>query len=189
MLEPVRNTERRERTGEASFLAATANRIRRSARFLLQPSRIHILFVVHNYAGLHNFDDCIRGFLRSGHRVTIALPEVKPGRDRRPREWRGGDVEFRHAPRTRGDRWELTANYIRKGRTYLLYRKSVFAQAAFLRDRVAETTPRSVKAFFEQSWVKRWPRLADLACRALEAGIPAAELARTFIKGRRSVGG
>lgn len=183
MLEAVRNNGKRERTGASALLASAARRAKRSARVLLKPSRLNILFVAHNYAGLHNFDDCIRGLLRSGHRVTIGLPEAKAGRGQRPREWRGGDVEFRHAPRSRGDRWELTANYVRKGRTYLLYRKGVFAQAAFLKDRVDETTPRSVKAFFEQSWVKRWPSLADLACRALEAGIPAAESAKTFIKG------
>jgi hypothetical protein len=183
MLEAVRNTEKRERTGTSAFLASAARRLERSARFLRKPFRLHILFVAHNYSLLHNFDDCIRGFLRSGHKVTIALPEAKAGREQRPREWRGGDVEFRHAPRSRGDRWELTANYIRKGRTYLLYRKSVFAQSAFLKDRVDETTPRSVKAFFDQPWVKRRPRLADLACRALEAGIPAAGSAKAFVKG------
>lgn len=183
VLEAVLNTSKREMTGSSAFLASAARRAERSARFLLKPFCIHILFVVHNQSLLHNFDDCIRGFLRSGHKVTIALPETKSGRERRPREWRGGDVEFRHAPRMRDDRWELMANYVRKARTYLLYRNSVFAQAAFLMDRVDDTTPKSVKAFFKQSWVKRCPRLIDFACRVLEAGIPAPEAAKAFVKG------
>jgi hypothetical protein len=183
MLDTVLNTSKRERMGALAFLASAARRAERLTRFLQKPFRLHILFVVHNHSLLHNFDNCIRGFLRSGHRVTIALPETKSGRERRPREWRGGDVAFRHAPRMRGDRWEVMANSVRKARTYLLYRNSVFAQSAFLKDRVDATTPKSVKAFFEQSWVKRCPRLIDFACRVLEAGIPAPQDAKDFIKG------
>src|SRR5262249_3068703 len=155
---------------------------RRAATFLFKPFRLKILFVAHNLAVLHNFDDCIRSFLRSGHRITIALPETKSGKARRPREWRGGNADFRYAPRIRGDRWEFLANYVRKTRTYLLYRRSTFAQATFLKDRVDETTPKSVKALFDRSWVKRWPRLVDFGCRALEAGIPASESAKVFIR-------
>ena len=58
-------------------------------------------------------------------------------------------VEFRRVPRTRGDRWEFTANYIRKRRTYLLYRKSIFAESNYLKDSVTGRTPRSVKSFFD----------------------------------------
>jgi hypothetical protein len=184
MLEVIRKGGMSERGIASAFLYSATRRVRRYIKPLLQPSRIHILFVVHNYAALHNFDDCLRGFLRNGHKVTIALPEPKPGRHQRPREWRGlndGDVSFRFAPRSRGDRWEVMANYIRKGRTYLLYRKSVFARANFLQDRVAETTPTSVKDFLDRPSIRRWPRIADLACRILESAIPAAESAKRFV--------
>jgi hypothetical protein len=171
--------------GEASaFLYSAARWARRCVKPLLKPLRLHILFVVHNHAGLHNFDDCLRGFLRDGHKVTIALPEPKPGRHQRSREWRGGkegDVSFRFAPRARDDRWETMATYIRKGRTYLLYRKSIFAGANFLQERVAETTPRDIKVFFDRPLIRRWPRMTDFVCRVLEAGIPAAESAKRFI--------
>jgi hypothetical protein len=167
-----------------TFFYSAARRVRRYIKPLLQPSPIHILFFVHNYAGLHNFDDCLRGLLRRGHKVTIALPEPKAGRQQRPREWRGvneGDVSFLFAPRERGDRWETMATYIRKGRTYLLYRKSIFAQAVFLQDRVAETTPTSVKNFLDRPWIRRWPRTADFICRVLESAIPPAESAKRFV--------
>jgi len=167
-----------------SILRLAVRKARCYIRPRLQPPPIHILFVVHNYASLHNFDDCLRGFLRSGHTVTIAFPEAKPGRYQRPREWRGaneGDVRFRRLPRSRDDRWEAMATYIRKGRTYLLYRKSAFEGANFLQDRVAATTPKGVKAFFARPLIRRWPRLTDFVCRILEAGIPAAESAKRFV--------
>jgi hypothetical protein len=169
---------------EVPVFYSAARRARRYIKSLFQPSPIHILFVMHNYACLRNFDDCIRSFLRSGHKVTITLPEPKRGREQRPREWRGfkeGTVSLLFAPRARGDRWEDMAHLIRKGRTYLLYRKSIFAQAVFLQDRVAETTPASVKSFLERPWIRRWPRTTDFVCRVLEFAIPPSESAKRFV--------
>ena len=169
---------------EVPVLNSAARWARRYVKSLLQPSPIHILFVMHNYACLRNFDDCIRSFLRSGHKVTIALPDPKPGSKQTPRKWRGfkeGNVDLRFAPRKRGDRWDDVAHLIRTGRTYLLYRKSIFAQANFLQDRVAETTPESVKSFLERPWIRPWPRTTDFVCRVLEFAIPPSESAKRFV--------
>jgi hypothetical protein len=100
MLKAIRQGSESEPGDAPAFVYSAARKARRAFRFLLKPSRIHILFVVHNYAGLHNFDDCLRGFLRSGHKVTIALPEPKPGRYRSvPASLRGfesrlGDLSY-----------------------------------------------------------------------------------------------
>jgi hypothetical protein len=167
-----------------SLFYSASGKARRYLKPVLRPSRIHILFVTHNHAALHNFDDCLRGFLRKGHKITIALPESKPGANGRSRRWRAskeGDVTFRFCPRSRGDSWEILANHIRKVRTNLLYRRSIFAEASIIQERVAETTPQSVKGFLDKQWVRRWPRIADFMCRVMEAAIPASELAKDFV--------
>jgi hypothetical protein len=165
-------------------LRSTARRARHLLDHVLRPSRLHIVFFSHNHAILHNFDNSLRNFLRNGHKITIVLPEAKPGEKRRERQWRGikqGRITFKFGPRFRGDRFEVLANYVRKARTSLLYRNSIFTQASVIQKRVAEATPQHLKNFLDSPWVRRCPRFADFFCRLVEAAIPASDQAKRFI--------
>src|SRR6185437_4423297 len=159
------------------------NAILKRVRRFLGPSSIRILFLIHDYSYLRNFDDCIRALLLRGHKVTIAFPEPKGDRRRKePTKFRkSGDISVRYVRRSRDDQWRLFAPFIRKARSYLLYRKNVFTGATYLQHRIAEQTPENVKSFVESPWVQRWPRLTDLFCRLLERGIPASEPAEHFV--------
>src|SRR5262245_15239603 len=73
-------------------------------RTFVHHSRVHILFLIHDYSRLPNFDTCLRNFLRNGHKLTIVLPEPKPGKRQKPWKWRGskeGDVNLRFVPTSR----------------------------------------------------------------------------------------
>ena len=159
------------------------NAILKRVRRFLGPSSIRILFLIHDYSYLRNFDDCIRGLLLRGHKVTIAFPEPKGDRrQKEPTKFRkSGHISVRYVRRSRDDQWRAFAAFVRKARSYLLYRKSVFARTTYLQHRIAEQTPESVKSFVETPWIRRWPRLADLLCRVLERGIPASEPAKRLV--------
>jgi len=173
-LDPSRHIARRPQRTNAL--------LKRVKRFF-RPSAIHILFLLHDYSYLRNFDDCIRSLLLRGHRVTIAFPDPKDDRPQKePTKFRkSGDIRVRYVRRSRDDEWKTFAPFIRKARSYLLYRKNVFTGATYLQHRIAEQTPENVKSFVQSPWVQRWPRLADLFCRLLERGIPASEPAEHLV--------
>ena len=137
---------------------------------------------MHDYSYLRNFDDCIRGFVRKGHKLTIAFPDRRSGKPELVRErFETKGISVLMVPRVRRDHWAKLADFIRRSRSYLLYRKSTFARATYLHDRVAETTPKQVKAVLDGRWIRSWPRTTDLVCRILEASIPPSDSARRDI--------
>lgn len=161
------------------FLRPYLNPLLRHIRPLLQPSRIHILFLVHDFSYLRNFDDCIWGLIGRGHKVTLAFPDRVGGKPQRKLEWfTKKGIGVRMVPRSRRDQWETLTRYVRQARSFLLYRKSVFAPATYLQERVAEMTSEDVKTFLEGRWIRPWPRMTDFVCRVLEAAIPASDSAR-----------
>jgi hypothetical protein len=171
---------------EASLLNTVFRRVRKYLKSHLEGPPIHILFLLHDSTYLRNFDDSIRSLLRRGHRVTIAYPETKPGglqRHYERRLFKKHGVDVRFAPRSRADRWQPLARFVRRGRAHLLYRKRVFMRATFLQDRIAASTPDSVRSLLESRRVRSWPRLTDLIFRVLEFAIPPSEEAKRFIAG------
>ena len=168
-----------------SFLVALKTKLRplkpavQGTARLVQSRRLHILFLVHDYSYLRNFDDCIRSLVRKGHTLTLAFPQRKEGKPQAVLErFSAKGINVIMVPRARDDEWATLAGFIRKARSYLLYRRSDFSGTQYLQERVAEATPEDVKAFLARPFIRSHPRLTDFACRLIEAAIPAPAVAR-----------
>jgi hypothetical protein len=155
----------------------------RKVRTLRFTKRIHVFFLLHDVSYLRNFDDCIRSLLEKGHSVTLGLPQATEGERKKkmPKLAQTNGAKLQFVPRFRDDRWAAFANNLRKTRNYLMYRRSQFASATYLQNRIADYTPEDVRQFVDNSWIQRWPRAGDLLCRLLESGIPTCNHAKRLI--------
>jgi hypothetical protein len=117
---------------------------------------VRILFVVDTLGRTRHFRDVLASLAARGHTVVLAT-----GGRTTPKAGRKGlydtpGIEVVASPKTRTDRWEDIASWLRRGSSRLRYFDPVYADATRLHELARAATPKSWERLFARHpWVPR----------------------------------
>lgn len=147
------------------------------------PSRLRILFFVHNLGKTRHFDGVLEGLMRRGHTVILAAAAKRGSVKASKALGRGRRIEVVTCPSHRVDRWKTLAPRLRLARDYLRFFEPAHANAAKLTERASSYAPDAIREMVRRHpRVRRHARLLGRVLAAAEAALPPERYFELFIK-------